>query len=105
MHARHGIVTAPLALVTAVLVASCVGRVDSTTPDDGAGGANMTPASEPVGEVAEGLGFCGCATASDYCWLTVGGTCIANFNNCTKTPVRGCGLGLLSPCNGECVRR
>jgi hypothetical protein len=105
MHTHHGIVAALLALVTAVFVASCIGRVDSTTPDDGADGANRTPASEPVGEVAEGVGFCGCATTSDYCWLTVGGTCIENFNKCTKTALRGCGLGLLSPCNGECVRR
>ncbi len=103
MHTHRVITTGLLLGSLAVIVPACVGAVESS--DTGAGGANMTPGEEDTAEAVQGLGYCGCSTLSDYCWLTVGGTCVFNFNNCTKTAVRGCGIGLLSPCNGECVRR
>jgi hypothetical protein len=105
MHTRHLASTTLLLGSFAILAPACIGTVDSPT-DEGAGGANMTPAEpEPIGEARAAIGFCGCSTKSDYCWLTVGGVCTENFNNCIKTVKNGCGLGMVSPCNGECVRR
>ena len=100
MHAHHVITAGLLVGSLAVIAPACVGAESSDTE---AGGANMTPSSEDTGEAGQGLGYCGCSTRSDQCWL-VGGTCVVDFNNCVKTPVRGCGLLLGSPCDGECVR-
>jgi hypothetical protein len=45
--------------------------------------------------------YCQCNTQSDWCWLTVGGTCKYVGNKCTWTG-RGCGNGALLSCNGCC---
>jgi len=89
MHAHH-VITAGLLLGSlAILAPACVADESS---DTGGSGANMTPASEDTAEAAQGLGYCGCSIQSDDCWLAVGGTCVFNFNNCTKT-VRGAASG------------
>lgn len=103
MLTRHLAVVAALALVGPVLAASCVAPIESSS--EGAGGANMTPAErEPTTEIAEDLKYCECSTQSDFCPLTVGGHCVAGFNSCTKSPLRGCGFLGAYQCVGWCVR-
>lgn len=103
MHARYPMVAALLGLAGPVLAASCVAPVDSP-PDEGAGGANMTPNEEPVGEAAQEIAVCECSIQSDFCSWTVGGHCVVGFTSCTKTPLRGCGFLGAYACIGWCVR-
>jgi hypothetical protein len=104
MHARYPIVVALLGLVGPVLAASCVAPMDSSS-DEGAGGANMTPNDEPVGEAAQEIAVCECSIQSDFCSWTVGGKCVVGFNACSKTVKYGCGFAGAYPCVGWCVRR
>lgn len=101
MHARHLIAALSLLASLAVIAPSCAAPVD---PDDGAGGANMSPMPEPIGEAQDALQVCECSVDSDWCPWTVGGKCVVGFNDCTKTPLRGCGSGGFYACTGWCVR-
>ena len=103
MHTRYLAAAALLLGSIAVLAPSCAAPVES--PDDGAGGALMSPMpAEPIGEAQDALQICECSVDSDWCPWTVGGRCVIGFNSCTKTPLRGCGLGGLYACTGWCVR-
>lgn len=87
----------------AILGSACIGTAESALGEAAEPMVNMTPNEEPVGEAAQEIGFCGCSTESDWCYLWGGGKCVANFNKCIKV-AHGCGVVGTSPCNGECVR-
>lgn len=104
MLAHNLAVIALLAIGAAALAPACAATVDSAPAEADETGANMTPAEEDTRQAAQDLAICECSVESDFCAVTLGGRCVANFNSCTKPGPRGCGFAGLYPCVGWCVR-